>query len=113
MGVPVMMAPPGAMGMAAWPGAHGGMVMVAPAPPGMAAAGGGAHAGGGMVPPQLMAMLTEAAKGGRSSNVFFKTRICNKCARRAGAGERPLPLPLVVMAAPPKVALRGWGRPQR
>ncbi|KAL4458445.1 hypothetical protein ABPG75_013310 [Micractinium tetrahymenae] len=38
---------------------------------------------GAMAAPQLTQMLVEAARGGRSSNVFFKTRICNKW--RAGA----------------------------
>ena len=28
--------------------------------------------------PQLTQVLADAAKGGRSSNVFFKTRICHK-----------------------------------
>ena len=33
---------------------------------------------GAMAAPQLTQMLVDAARGGRSSNVFFKTRICNK-----------------------------------
>jgi hypothetical protein len=33
---------------------------------------------GPMAAPQLTQMLVDAARGGRSSNVFFKTRICNK-----------------------------------
>lgn len=28
--------------------------------------------------PQVTQMLLDAARGGRSSNIFFKTRICNK-----------------------------------
>lgn len=45
--------------------------------------------GGGMMPmtipmqpmgmaPQLSQMLAESARGGRGSNVFFKTRLCNR-----------------------------------
>ena len=34
-------------------------------------------------------------------------------ARRAGAGWRPLPLPLVKVATSPKVVLRGQWRSQR
>ncbi|KAL4422138.1 hypothetical protein ABPG77_006827 [Micractinium sp. CCAP 211/92] len=62
MPVPVMMGPMGPM-------------MAAPMPAGMMP--------GAMAAPQLTQMLVEAARGGRSSNVFFKTRICNKW--RAGA----------------------------
>lgn len=42
-----------------------------------------AMAGGQGVNPHLAQMLAESAKGGRASNVFFKTRVCNKW--RAGA----------------------------
>ena len=30
------------------------------------------------VNPQITQMLAEAARGGRASNIFFKTRLCNK-----------------------------------
>jgi hypothetical protein len=49
-----------------------GPMMAAGMPPGMMSPG-------AMAAPQLTQMLVEAARGGRSSNVFFKTRICNKC----------------------------------
>lgn len=47
-----------------------GPMMAGPMPHGMMAPG--------MAAPQLTQMLVDAARGGRSSNVFFKTRICNK-----------------------------------
>jgi hypothetical protein len=49
---------------------------VAAPPPDGAAPQGAARA----APPQLpgAAVLAEAARGGRGSNVFFKTRMCNK-----------------------------------
>ncbi|KAL4854994.1 Zinc finger CCCH domain-containing protein 39 [Chlorella vulgaris] len=53
-----------------------GPMMAGPMPQGMMPAG-------AMAAPQLTQMLVEAARGGRSSNVFFKTRICNKW--RSGA----------------------------
>lgn len=53
-----------------------GPMMAGPMPHGMMAPG-------AMAAPQLTQMLVDAARGGRSSNVFFKTRICNKW--RAGA----------------------------
>lgn len=65
MPVPVMMGPMGPM-------------MAAPMPAGMMP--------GAMAAPQLTQMLVEAARGGRSSNVFFKTRICNKQVGRAAWG---------------------------
>lgn len=46
----------------------------------------GALPPGAMAAPQLTQMLVDAARGGRSSNVFFKTRICNKCAGWAAEG---------------------------
>ena len=58
MPVPVVMGPMGPM-------------MAGHMPPGMMPPG-------AMAAPQLTQMLVEAARGGRSSNVFFKTRICNK-----------------------------------
>lgn len=47
----------------------------------------GALPPGAMAAPQLTQMLVDAARGGRSSNVFFKTRICNKCAGGAAGAE--------------------------
>ena len=79
---PPGMAPPGMMM------APPGMMMAAPGvpPQGMAQRMAGAAAtapmgampGMPMVAPHVTQMLADAAKGGRSSNVFFKTRICNR-----------------------------------
>lgn len=70
MPVPVMMGPMGPM-------------MAAPMPAGMMP--------GAMAAPQLTQMLVEAARGGRSSNVFFKTRICNKWAWAGVLGAQAWP----------------------
>lgn len=67
-------------GMAAMPGVPMQMVM---GPMGPMVAPMGALPPGAMAAPQLTQMLVDAARGGRSSNVFFKTRICNKW--RAGS----------------------------
>lgn len=67
--------PAGPQGMAAMPGVPMQMVM---GPMGPMVAPMGAMPPGAMAAPQLTQMLVDAARGGRSSNVFFKTRICNK-----------------------------------
>ncbi|PRW60160.1 zinc finger CCCH domain-containing 56-like [Chlorella sorokiniana] len=67
-------------GMAAMQGVPMQMVM---GPMGPMVAPMGALPPGAMAAPQLTQMLVDAARGGRSSNVFFKTRICNKW--RAGS----------------------------
>lgn len=59
------------MQMMMGPMGMGHMMAATQMPPGMMPAG-------SMAAPQLTQMLVDAARGGRSSNVFFKTRICNK-----------------------------------